>query len=105
MERSSERIAETFQPGAASLGQQRLFFGPRLLEAEPRGPRDPDRFEQPCLVFGLAGIVVNDSIILVTFYKELKQPGTPWRARRSWTRPARGCGRCCSPLPVGCASG
>ena len=30
-------------------------------------------------LFGLAGIVVNDSIILVTFYKELKQSGTPWR--------------------------
>ena len=30
-------------------------------------------------LFGLAGIVVNDSIILVIFYKELKQSGTPWR--------------------------
>ena len=82
MERSSERIAETFQPGAVSLGQQRLFFGPRLLEAGPHGPRDPDRFGQPCLVFGffgLAGIVVNDSIILIVSYKALKQSGAPWR--------------------------
>ena len=30
-------------------------------------------------LFGLAGIVVNDSIILVVSYKELKQSGTPWR--------------------------
>ena len=30
-------------------------------------------------VFGLAGIVVNDSIILIVSYKELKQSGTPWR--------------------------
>ena len=30
-------------------------------------------------LFGLAGIVVNDSIILVTFYKALKQSGAPWR--------------------------
>ncbi len=30
-------------------------------------------------LFGLAGIVVNDSIILVVFYKELKQSGAPWR--------------------------
>ena len=30
-------------------------------------------------LFGLAGIVVNDSIILVIFYKELKESGTPWR--------------------------
>ena len=29
--------------------------------------------------FGLSGIVVNNSIILVSFYKELKQRGTPWR--------------------------
>ena len=29
--------------------------------------------------FGLSGIVVNDSIILVSFYKELKQRGFPWR--------------------------
>jgi len=29
--------------------------------------------------FGLAGIVVNNSIILVSFYKELKQRGHPWR--------------------------
>ena len=29
--------------------------------------------------FGLSGIVVNDSIILVSFYKELKQAGVPWR--------------------------
>ena len=29
--------------------------------------------------FGLAGIVVNNSIILVSFYKELKQHGHPWR--------------------------
>ena len=31
-------------------------------------------------LFGLAGIVVNDSIILVVTYKELKESGTPWRA-------------------------
>ena len=30
-------------------------------------------------LFGLAGIVVNDSIILVVFYKALKQSGAPWR--------------------------
>ena len=30
-------------------------------------------------LFGLAGIVVNDSIILVVSYKDLKQSGTPWR--------------------------
>ncbi len=30
-------------------------------------------------LFALSGIVVNDSIILVTFYKELKQGGMPWR--------------------------
>ncbi len=30
-------------------------------------------------LFGLAGIVVNDSIILIVSYKELKQSGTPWR--------------------------
>ena len=29
--------------------------------------------------FGLSGIVVNDSIILVSFYKELKQAGMAWR--------------------------
>ena len=29
--------------------------------------------------FGLSGIVVNDSIILVSFYKELKRRGLPWR--------------------------
>ena len=29
--------------------------------------------------FGLSGIVVNDSIILVSFYKELKRRGYPWR--------------------------
>ena len=29
--------------------------------------------------FGLSGIVVNDSIILVSFYKELKRRGFPWR--------------------------
>ena len=29
--------------------------------------------------FGLAGIVVNDSIIVVTFYKALKEAGVPWR--------------------------
>ena len=29
--------------------------------------------------FGLSGIVVNDSIILVSFYKEMKQRGFPWR--------------------------
>ena len=29
--------------------------------------------------FGLSGIVVNDSIILVSFYKELKGRGLPWR--------------------------
>ena len=29
--------------------------------------------------FGLSGIVVNDSIILVSFYKELKGRGHPWR--------------------------
>ena len=29
--------------------------------------------------FGLSGIVVNDSIILVSFYKELKRRGHPWR--------------------------
>ena len=29
--------------------------------------------------FGLSGIVVNDSIILVSFYKEMKQRGLPWR--------------------------
>ncbi len=31
-------------------------------------------------LFGLAGIVVNDSIILIVAYRELKQSGTPWRA-------------------------
>ena len=31
-------------------------------------------------LFGLAGIVVNDSIILIVAYKELKQSGVPWRA-------------------------
>ena len=30
-------------------------------------------------LFGLAGIVVNDSIILIVSYKELKQSGAPWR--------------------------
>ena len=29
--------------------------------------------------FGLSGIVVNDSIILVSFYKDLKRRGYPWR--------------------------
>ena len=29
--------------------------------------------------FGLSGIVVNDSIILVSFYRELKRRGHPWR--------------------------
>ena len=29
--------------------------------------------------FGLSGIVVNNSIILVSFYKELKLRGVPWR--------------------------
>ena len=29
--------------------------------------------------FGLSGIVVNDSIILVSFYKEMKRRGHPWR--------------------------
>ena len=29
--------------------------------------------------FGLSGIVVNDSIILVSFYKEMKARGLPWR--------------------------
>jgi len=29
--------------------------------------------------FGLSGIVVNNSIILVSFYSELKQRGLPWR--------------------------
>ena len=29
--------------------------------------------------FGLSGIVVNDSIILVSFYKEMKLRGRPWR--------------------------
>ena len=29
--------------------------------------------------FGLSGIVVNDSIILVSFYKEMKERGLPWR--------------------------
>ena len=29
--------------------------------------------------FGLSGIVVNDSIILVSFYKEMKWRGFPWR--------------------------
>ena len=29
--------------------------------------------------FGLSGIVVNNSIILVSFYKELKRRGLPWR--------------------------
>ncbi len=30
-------------------------------------------------LFGLSGIVVNDSIILVMFYKQLKESGVPWR--------------------------
>ena len=30
-------------------------------------------------IFGLSGIVVNNSIILVSFYKELKRRGYPWR--------------------------
>ena len=30
-------------------------------------------------LFGLAGIVVNDSIILLIAYRELKQAGAPWR--------------------------
>jgi multidrug efflux pump subunit AcrB len=30
-------------------------------------------------LFGLAGIVVNDSIILVVFYKELREEGMPMR--------------------------
>ena len=30
-------------------------------------------------LFGLSGIVVNDSIILLTTYKALKESGTPWR--------------------------
>jgi multidrug efflux pump subunit AcrB len=30
-------------------------------------------------LFGLSGIVVNDSIILVMFYKQLKNSGVPWR--------------------------
>ena len=30
-------------------------------------------------LFGLCGIVVNDSIILVVFYKGLKESGVPWR--------------------------
>ena len=29
--------------------------------------------------FGLSGIVVNNSIILVSFYKEMKRRGLPWR--------------------------
>ena len=29
--------------------------------------------------FGLSGIVINDSIILITFYKTLKAAGMPWR--------------------------
>ena len=29
--------------------------------------------------FGLSGIVVNDSIILVTFFKELRERGMPYR--------------------------
>ncbi|MCG8612602.1 MAG: efflux RND transporter permease subunit [Pseudomonadales bacterium] len=28
-------------------------------------------------IFGLSGIVINDSIILITFYKQLRQEGTP----------------------------
>ncbi len=31
-------------------------------------------------LFGLSGIVVNDSIILVMFYKQMKEKGVPWRA-------------------------
>ena len=30
-------------------------------------------------LFGLSGIVVNDSIILVMFYKQQKETGVPWR--------------------------
>ena len=30
-------------------------------------------------LFGLSGIVVNDSIILVMFYKQQKESGVPWR--------------------------
>ena len=30
-------------------------------------------------LFGLSGIVVNDSIILVMFYKHQREVGTPWR--------------------------
>ena len=30
-------------------------------------------------LFGLSGIVVNDSIILVMFYKQQKEAGVPWR--------------------------
>ena len=30
-------------------------------------------------LFGLSGIVVNDSIILVMFYKQQKENGVPWR--------------------------
>ena len=30
-------------------------------------------------LFGLSGIVVNDSIILVMFYKHQREAGTPWR--------------------------
>ena len=45
-------------------------------------------------LFGLSGIVVNDSIILVSFYKRLRAQGMavqrPW-----WRRPASVCGRCC----------
>ena len=31
-------------------------------------------------LFGLSGIVVNDSIILVMFYKKMKEKGVAWRA-------------------------
>ena len=33
----------------------------------------------PIGLFGLAGVVVNDSIILIVSYKALKQSGAPWR--------------------------
>ena len=45
-------------------------------------------------LFALSGIVVNDSIILVVFYKQLREKGMACR-RPSSRPPASVCARCC----------
>ena len=51
--------------------------------------------------FALSGIVVNDSIILVSFYREIRErrrreTAAAGAGRRSWRRPASACARCSS---------